>query len=101
MKRSRGRRIAVAAALAIGLGGADAAFATAQDDGRDRPATRAPSQVTSGSYRSSCIDITWIRNVLSARCKTRGGKILDRTYYDDVTACSDIANADGRLTCVR
>jgi hypothetical protein len=52
-----------------------------------------------GSYRQSCNDTVVQSNVLSARCRDRGGRM--RTTSLSLPCRGSISNNDGQLICIR
>lgn len=61
------------------------------------PSHAAP--VPSGSYQSTCTGIRATPRVLTARCRTRDGRLI-RARLEGYRSClGDIANISGRLTC--
>ncbi len=56
--------------------------------------------IPQGSYRATCEDIHAGENTLTATCRTRRGGWNDATLRGYRDCDGDIANSDGRLTCV-
>jgi hypothetical protein len=84
---TRGLDVLGAVALTIGM------FAGAG------PATAQP--VPSGSYQSSCDNVSVIDDTLRARCETEDGDWMNSRLNDYSECDGDIGNDDGRLTCAR